>query len=70
MLLCLIILIEKSFNNAKSSMIPVLRKVAQLSIKNRKNGDPIIDVRTVAPPDEVTALLAVQGCCRCMAGYL
>ena len=37
-------------------MIPVLRKVAQLNIKYRKNGDHIIDVCTGAPPDEVTAL--------------
>ena len=38
-------------------MIPVLRKVAQLNIKQQKNGGPIIDVYTGAPPDEVTSLL-------------
>ena len=37
-------------------MIPVLRKVAQLNIKYRKNGVSIIDVCTGAAPDEVTAL--------------
>ena len=37
-------------------MIYVLRKVSQLNIKYRKNGYPIIDVCTGAPPDEVTAL--------------
>ena len=37
-------------------MIHVLRKVAQLNIKYRKNGGTIIDVCTGAPPDEVTAL--------------
>ena len=37
-------------------MIPVLRKEAQLNIKYRKKGDPIIDVCTGTPPDEVTAL--------------
>ena len=35
-------------------MIPVLRNVAQLNIKYRKNGAPY--VCTGAPPDEVTAL--------------
>ena len=34
----------------------VLRKVAQLNIKNRKKWGPIIDVCAGAPPDEVTAL--------------
>ena len=38
-------------------MIPVLRKVAQLNIKFRKNGVTIIDVCSGAPPDEVTALI-------------
>ena len=37
-------------------MIPVLRKVAQLNIKYKKNGGPIINVCTGAPLDEVTAL--------------
>ena len=37
-------------------MIPVLRKVAQLNISYKKNGSPIIDFCTRAPPDEVTAL--------------
>ena len=40
-------------------MIPVLRKVAHLNIKYRKNGSPIIDVCTGAPPDEVTALISL-----------
>ena len=40
-------------------MIPVLRKVVHLNIKHRKNGGPIIDVCTGAPPDDVTALLEV-----------
>ena len=57
MLFCLIILIEKSFYNAESSMIPVLRKVAQLNIKYKKNGGPIIDVCTGALPDKVMAVL-------------
>ena len=35
-------------------MIPVLRKVAQLNIKYRKNGVSMIDVCTGAPPGEVT----------------
>ena len=38
-------------------MIPMLRKVAQLNIKYKKNGG-IIDVCTRAPPDEVTTLVA------------
>ena len=38
-------------------MILVLRKVVQLNVKYRKkNGGPIIDVCTGAPPDEVTTL--------------
>ena len=37
-------------------MIPVLRKIAQLNIKYKKNGGLIIDVCTWAPPDKVTAL--------------
>ena len=37
-------------------MIPVFRKVAQLNIKYRKNGGPIIDACTGTPPDEVMAL--------------
>ena len=36
-------------------MISVLRKVAQLNIKYRKNGGPIIDVYTRTPSDKVTA---------------
>ena len=36
-------------------MIPVLRNVSQLNIKHKKNGCPIINVCTRAPPDEVTA---------------
>ena len=41
-------------------MIAVLRKVAQLNIKYRKNGGPIIDVCTGAPSDKVTALSIVH----------
>ena len=41
-------------------MIRVLRKVAQLNIKYRQNGSPIIDVCTGATPDEVTALANIQ----------
>ena len=37
-------------------MIPVLKKVDQLDIISRKNGDPIIDVCTGTLPDKVTAL--------------
>ena len=37
-------------------MISVLRKLAQLNIKYKKNGSPIIDVCTGARPDEITAL--------------
>ena len=37
-------------------MIPVLTKVAQLNIKYTKHSDPIFDVCTGAPPDEVKAL--------------
>ena len=37
-------------------MIPVLRKVAQLHITYRKNGAPITDVYSGAPPDELIAL--------------
>ena len=51
-----IISIKRSFYNAESSMIPVLRKVAQLNIKYRKNGGLILDVCTGPPPDKVTAL--------------
>ena len=38
-------------------MIPVLKKVAQLNIKYRKNEGPIINVFIRVPPHEVTALL-------------
>ena len=39
-------------------MISVLRKVAQLNIKYKKENDgAIIDVCTGAPPNEVTALM-------------
>ena len=38
-------------------MISVLRKVSQLNIKHKKNGDPIVDVCTGAPSDEVKALV-------------
>ena len=38
-------------------MISVLRKIAQLNVKYRKKGGPIIDVCTGVPPDEVRALL-------------
>ena len=41
----------------ESSMIPVLRKVAQLNIKYRKNGSLIIDVCFGDSPDEVMALV-------------
>ena len=54
---CLIIFIEKSFQNAESSMIPVLRKIVQLNIKYRKNGGPIIHDCTGAQSSEVTALV-------------
>ena len=55
MLFCLIILIEKSLYNAESSIIPVLRKVAQLDTKHKINGGPIINVFTGAAPDDVLA---------------
>ena len=41
-------------------MIPELRKAAQLNIKYRKNGGPTIGVCIRAPPNEVTALLAMH----------
>ena len=41
-------------------MIPVLRKVAQFNVKYRKkNRSPVIDAWTGAPPDQVTALIAL-----------
>ena len=40
-------------------MIPVLQKVAELSIKYTKNGGSIINVCTGTPPDEVTALTRI-----------
>ena len=38
-------------------MIPVLREVTQLNISTEKNGVPIIDGCTGAPPNKVTALV-------------
>ena len=37
-------------------MVFMLRKVAQLILSTEKNGSPIIEVCSGAPPDEVTAL--------------
>ena len=56
MLFCLIILIEKSFYNADSSIIPVLRKEIKFQVQ-KKNGGSIINVCTGAPPDEVMTLV-------------
>ena len=48
-------------------MIPVLRKVSQLNIKNRKKWETIIDVCAGAPPGKVTALTkASLACLRCL----